>query len=71
MGRVQKLWLDWTDEADSEGIADFYGLQRRAAREGKPRRAAPFSAALECAFVAAGWLQVSICQSEHLGYRRV
>src|SRR5512134_38944 len=31
--RVQKLWLDWTDEADAEGFADFYGLQRRAARE--------------------------------------
>ncbi len=31
--RVQKLWLDWTDEADTEGFTDFYGLQRRAARE--------------------------------------
>ena len=31
--RVQKLWLDWTDEADAEGFTDFYGLQRRAARE--------------------------------------
>jgi lambda family phage portal protein len=30
---VQKLWLDWTDEADAEGFTDFYGLQRRAARE--------------------------------------
>ena len=30
---LQKLWLDWTDEADSEGLTDFYGLQRRAARE--------------------------------------
>ena len=32
-GTVQKLWLDWTDEADAEGFTDFYGLQRRAARE--------------------------------------
>ena len=31
--RVQKFWLDWTDEADAEGFTDFYGLQRRAARE--------------------------------------
>ncbi|WP_240048465.1 phage portal protein [Crenalkalicoccus roseus] len=26
-------WLRWTDEADAEGLTDFYGLQRRAARE--------------------------------------
>ena len=31
--QVQQLWLDWTDEADAEGFTDFYGLQRRAARE--------------------------------------
>ncbi len=31
--QVQKLWLDWTDEVDAEGFTDFYGLQRRAARE--------------------------------------
>jgi lambda family phage portal protein len=31
--RLQRLWLAWTDEADSEGFTDFYGLQRRAARE--------------------------------------
>jgi len=31
--RVQRLWLDWTDEADAEGFTDFYGQQRRAARE--------------------------------------
>jgi len=30
---LQRLWLAWTDEADSEGLTDFYGLQRRAARE--------------------------------------
>lgn len=30
---VQRLWLRWTDEADSEGYTDFYGIQRRAARE--------------------------------------
>ncbi|CAA6605799.1 Bacteriophage portal protein, lambda family [Rhodospirillaceae bacterium LM-1] len=30
---IQKLWLAWTDESDAEGFADFYGLQRRAARE--------------------------------------
>jgi lambda family phage portal protein len=25
--RIQQLWLDWTDEADSAGLCDFYGLQ--------------------------------------------
>ena len=30
---VQRLWLDWTDESDTEGFTDFYGQQRRAARE--------------------------------------
>jgi lambda family phage portal protein len=30
---VQRLWLDWTDEADAEGLTDLYGMQRRAARE--------------------------------------
>lgn len=30
---LQRLWLDWTDQADAEGLTDFYGLQRRAARE--------------------------------------
>jgi lambda family phage portal protein len=30
---VQRLWLDWTDESDAEGFTDFYGQQRRAARE--------------------------------------
>ena len=28
-----RLWLAWTDEADAEGLTDFYGLQRRAAGE--------------------------------------
>ncbi|OYU37559.1 MAG: phage portal protein [Pseudorhodobacter sp. PARRP1] len=32
-GAVQRLWLAWTDDADAEGMTDFYGLQRRAARE--------------------------------------
>lgn len=30
---LQTLWLAWTDDADAEGLTDFYGLQRRAARE--------------------------------------
>ncbi|MFD1913807.1 phage portal protein [Halodurantibacterium flavum] len=30
---LQRLWQDWTDEADAEGLTDFYGIQRRAARE--------------------------------------
>lgn len=30
---LRQLWDDWTDEADSEGLTDFYGMQRRAARE--------------------------------------
>lgn len=31
--RVQRLWLDWIDDSDAEGFTDFYGQQRRAARE--------------------------------------
>lgn len=30
---IARAWEDWTDEADAEGLTDFYGLQRRAARE--------------------------------------
>jgi lambda family phage portal protein len=30
---LSAAWLRWTDEADAEGLTDFYGLQRRAARE--------------------------------------
>jgi lambda family phage portal protein len=25
--KIQELWLSWTDEADSAGVVDFYGLQ--------------------------------------------
>lgn len=31
--KLQKLWTDWTDEADADGLTDFYGLQRRVGRE--------------------------------------
>jgi len=31
--RVQQLWLAWTDEADADGLTDFYGLQALVARE--------------------------------------
>lgn len=31
--QVQRLWLAWTDEADADGLTDFYGLQAMAARE--------------------------------------
>lgn len=30
--RVQTLWLEWTDQADSVGAHDFYGLQALAVR---------------------------------------
>jgi lambda family phage portal protein len=30
--KVQELWLRWTDEADSSGINDFYGLQALVCR---------------------------------------
>jgi lambda family phage portal protein len=29
---LQRLWLDWTDECDADGIADFYGLQTIVSR---------------------------------------
>ncbi len=30
--KVQELWLHWTDEADSNGVSDFYGLQALVCR---------------------------------------
>ena len=30
--RLQALWLRWTDDADTGGLADFYGLQAMAVR---------------------------------------
>ncbi len=29
---IQQKWLAWTDEADADGLTDFYGLQAMAAR---------------------------------------
>jgi capsid protein len=29
---IMQTWLDWTDLADADGIADFYGMQTVAAR---------------------------------------
>src|SRR5579859_833582 len=31
--QISDRWKEWVDEADSEGLTDFYGLQRRVARE--------------------------------------
>ncbi len=31
--KLQRLWLAWTDEADADGLTDFYGLQAMVARE--------------------------------------
>jgi lambda family phage portal protein len=30
--RLQRLWADWTQEADADGLLDFYGLQTLIAR---------------------------------------
>jgi lambda family phage portal protein len=30
---LRAAWDDWTDEADAEGLTDFYGLMRRGVRE--------------------------------------
>jgi lambda family phage portal protein len=30
--QMMQLWLDWTDECDADGIADFYGMQTIVAR---------------------------------------
>jgi lambda family phage portal protein len=30
---VNRAWLDWTDDADAEGVTDLYGIQRRVAGE--------------------------------------
>lgn len=29
---IQRVWLAWTDEADADGLTDFYGMQALAAR---------------------------------------
>jgi lambda family phage portal protein len=29
---IMRLWLDWTDEADADGLADLYGMQTIVAR---------------------------------------
>jgi lambda family phage portal protein len=29
---LQRLWLDWTDECDADGLADFFGMQTIVAR---------------------------------------
>jgi len=29
---IQELWADWVNEADADGVCDFYGLQALAAR---------------------------------------
>jgi len=31
--QLMELWYDWTDEADADGITDFYGLQSLVATE--------------------------------------
>lgn len=31
-GAIKDAWLRWTDEADADGLTDFYGLQALAAR---------------------------------------
>ena len=30
---IQEAWLDWTDEADADGVTDLYGLQSMVAAE--------------------------------------
>jgi lambda family phage portal protein len=30
--KIQRVWNDWTDHADADGLTDFYGLQAMAAR---------------------------------------
>lgn len=31
--KISERWNEWVDEADSEGLTDFYGFERRIARE--------------------------------------
>jgi lambda family phage portal protein len=31
--QIHELWLRWTDEADADGLTDFYGMQALAMRE--------------------------------------
>ena len=29
---IMDLWLEWTDQCDADGLADFYGMQTIVAR---------------------------------------
>lgn len=69
--QIQKLWLRWTDEADADGLTDFYGMQGMAAR-------AMFEAG-ECFIrlrsrrIEDGLsvpLQLQMLESEHLPYNK-
>lgn len=31
--KLQEVWLDWSDEADADGLTDFYGMQATIASE--------------------------------------
>ncbi|MFP3020648.1 MAG: phage portal protein, partial [Wolbachia sp.] len=65
--RVQELWLKWTDEADSNGVSDFYGLQALVCRsmiEGGECFVRLRNRKLEDGFSVP--LQLQVLESEHL-----
>jgi len=65
--KVQELWLKWTDEADSSGVSDFYGLQALVCRsmiEGGECFVRLRTRKLEDRFSVP--LQLQVLESEHL-----
>lgn len=81
--RVQRLWLAWTDEADADGLTDFYGLQAMVAREMfvagecfvrlRPRRGEPGRATGSSGPANDGLLvplQLQLLQSEMLPFEK-
>ncbi len=65
--KVQELWLKWTDEADSSGVSDFYGLQALVCRsmiEGGECFVHLRTRKLEDRFSVP--LQLQVLESEHL-----
>lgn len=65
--KVQEIWLNWSDEADINGVSDFYGLQALVCRsmiEGGECFVRLRNCKLEDGFSLP--LQLQVLESEHL-----
>ncbi len=78
--QIQRLWLAWTDEADADGLTDFYGLQTMAARamfeagecffRFRARRPEDgLSVPLQLQMLSSEHLHLAKCETLHFRYR--